>query len=107
MGISESSTERCRYRSKTRRSLRCFGRISAFPRRRESGLSVVIPYPDPDIDVAGIVRSVIHHYFFPILSGDLVVEVQGNGVSETLDAQTLPTFVERSELVIGTTLVAC
>jgi len=49
--------------------------------------------------VARIVRSVIHHYFFPILSGDLVVEVQGNGISETLDARTLPTFVERSELV--------
>ena len=75
-----------------------FGHDFGVTRRGESGLSVVIPYPDPDIDVAGILRSVIHHYFFPILSGDLVVDVQGNGSSETLDARTLPVFVERSNL---------
>lgn len=43
----------------------------------EPGLSVVIPYADPDISAAGIVEIVIREYFHPIISGRLRVRVSG------------------------------
>jgi hypothetical protein len=43
----------------------------------EPGLSVVIPYADPEITVDGIVEIVIREYFHPIIAGRLLVRVSG------------------------------
>lgn len=43
----------------------------------EPGLSVVIPYADPDITAEGIVEIVIREYFHPILAGRLRVRIRG------------------------------
>jgi len=43
----------------------------------EPGLSVVIPYADPDITAEGIVEIVIREYFHPIIAGRLRVRVSG------------------------------
>lgn len=43
----------------------------------DPGLSVVIPYPDPDITADGIVEIVIREYFYPIIAGRLQVSVTG------------------------------
>jgi hypothetical protein len=48
-------------------------------REDDPGLSIVIPYPSGRFDSADLARSVILHFFLPILSGDLEVEVDGDG----------------------------
>lgn len=50
-------------------------------RGSESGLSIVIPYPNPDLDEAAMLRAVVRHYYFPILADALVVEVGSTTVS--------------------------
>jgi len=49
-------------------------------RKEKPGLSIMIPYPekdqDKDIDPKDFIKSVIKHYFFPILSGYLIVEIR-------------------------------
>ncbi len=44
-------------------------------RQKETGLSVVVPYPDPSIKLETLLSSVLLHYFFPILSRNLVVKL--------------------------------
>lgn len=66
-------------------------------RKSKRGLAVVIPYPDPDIKPAGVIHSVIKHYLFPILSGDLVVEIVEANRATVLDTQSLPSVVRRSQ----------
>jgi hypothetical protein len=41
----------------------------------ESGLSVIIPYADPDITGLSLVRAVVREYFAPIITGGLTVTV--------------------------------
>jgi len=48
-------------------------------RESEPGLSVVVPIPREEITSKGVIQSTIYHYFFPILSGELVVEIAANG----------------------------
>lgn len=67
-------------------------------RNGQTGLSIVVPYPDPDIHMLGLIQSVIHHYFFPILAGDLAVEVCNGRFSETLDRESLREVVRGSRL---------
>ncbi|MBX3472840.1 MAG: hypothetical protein KF754_00455 [Planctomycetes bacterium] len=75
-------------------SLQAFRKHFALARGGEPGLSIVIPHPAQDITVADIRMSVLHHYFWPILAGDLIVEV-GDGVSSsTLNASTLGQVVK-------------
>jgi hypothetical protein len=45
-------------------------------RTNESGLSVVVPWCEPDIQFADIAAAVIRGYFFPILKGELTVTVE-------------------------------
>lgn len=53
-------------------------------RQGQTGLSLVIPFPNPDITEQGIIGGVVRNYYFPILAGRLVVEVG----STTIDAST-------------------
>ena len=58
-------------------------------RRDEPGLTVVMPFPRKEITAPLVVRSVIHHYFFPILSGELIVEVDDGGDATLIDRSTI------------------
>lgn len=60
-------------------------------RKNEPGLSIVIPYP-VEITPEAIIRSVIIHYFFPIMKKMLVVEVNNNSSKVTIDNSTLRTI---------------
>jgi len=51
----------------------------------KSGLSMVIPFPDPTIEAKEIVSSTLIHYIAPILSGDLVVDVVDKDTRVTID----------------------
>ena len=61
----------------------------ALTRNGEPGLSIVIPMPSPEISCDAIIRSVIIHYFFPIMRGMLVVEVIDTGTAVLLNGSTL------------------
>ncbi len=51
----------------------------------KSGLSMVIPFPDTSIAAGSILSSTLLHYFAPILSGALVVDVVDGKNRVTLD----------------------
>ena len=70
-----------------------FRRDFAVRRADEPGLSVIIPYPDEEIEIESVIRSVINQYFFPILSGDLAVTVAGGAHEQALDGKTLFAYI--------------
>lgn len=69
-------------------ALERFARDFGLSRAESPGLSVVLPYPDPDITPANVVDAVLRHYFVPMLSGDLSVDVEHAAGTERLDAET-------------------
>ena len=60
------------------------------------GLSVLIPYPDKEITPRDCLRSGIRHYFFPILSGKLIVELKADGTRYVLDAAMLDEVLKKT-----------
>ena len=54
-----------------------------------SGLSVVMPYPKPDLTPAAIKREVITQYFLPIVRGVLSVEIAAPGEHRVIDRDTI------------------
>jgi len=62
-------------------------------RRSESGLSVIIPFPDSDIKPEEVIRATIDQYFFPILAGDLVVTIADRHSQQILDKESIAQFV--------------
>jgi hypothetical protein len=71
-------------------ALESFTRDFSLEREHAPGLSVVLPYPDAALTPHAVVDAVLHHYFMPILAGDLVVEIVHDGKTERLDAESLP-----------------
>jgi hypothetical protein len=70
----------------------------------DTGLSLVLPYIQNDVSVELISKHVIKEYFWPILSGDLIVEVSNgrenilidsNALSNELDGLLFETDVKR------------
>jgi hypothetical protein len=72
---------------------KCFG----LKRRDESGLSIVVPFYDEDeITVDTILHAVVIGYFYPILSGELIVEIVGpDNTVVTLDQSNLANTANR------------
>lgn len=66
-------------------------------RVHQPGLSVLIPYPDEEIEIESVIRSVIDQYFFPILSGDLAVTIAGGTNRQDLDEKNLFTYIEGTD----------
>jgi hypothetical protein len=61
------------------------------------GLSVLIPYPDKEINLRGCANSVIRYYFFPILAGQLIAEFKFDGKQIRLDALNLGDYLKKSQ----------
>jgi hypothetical protein len=58
--------------------------------RLESGLSIVIPYyRDDELSFERIVESTLRQYFYPILAGDLIVEVADGARTQRIDAGSI------------------
>ncbi len=72
-----------------------FRRDFGLARVAEPGLSVVIPFPDRDLTPQALLPSLAHHYFVPILAGDLAIDVEHDGRCETLDAESFERLAER------------
>lgn len=58
-------------------------------RTTETGLSIVVLFPDPEITEAGILRATLRQYFYPIMKGLLAVSVTNNGLEVEVNQQTL------------------
>jgi hypothetical protein len=64
-----------------------FSRATGIQRTSEPGLSIVIPFVLDEIRKEELVPEVIRNYFFPILTGKLEVDVDGDLISaSTFDA---------------------
>lgn len=74
-------------------------------RKDEAGLSVIIPYPDSEIVVDGVIRAAINQYFFPILSRDLVVIISSGPNEKVLDAESIFSFVSSTDWEDKKTLI--
>ncbi len=60
------------------------------------GLTVLVPYPDKEINAPECARSVIKHYFFPILAGQLIVTIKHAGKKWELNAVSLDDLLKKS-----------
>jgi hypothetical protein len=60
------------------------------------GLTVLLPYPDKEINAPDCARSVIKHYFFPILAGHLIVAIKHAGKIWQLNAVSLDDLLKKS-----------
>lgn len=59
-------------------------------RKNDPGLSIVIPYPRDTLEPEGVLRSVIVHFFVPILKRELIVDASGPGICATrIDGSTI------------------
>lgn len=88
-----------------------FTLVFSISRESEPGLSVVVPFPREEITSKEVVQSVIHHYFFPVLSGELVVEIASNGNlivinKDSIDQVASEYIEENSDSFSGTVRLA-
>ena len=61
--------------------------------RIEPGLSIVVPYfRDDELSLERITASVVQQYFYPVLRGDLVVEVIDGARVQRITAETIDDF---------------
>jgi len=58
-----------------------FTKATGITRADEPGFSVVIPFPIDQLKPESLIEGVITNYFYPILTGELEVEVQGEVIS--------------------------
>ncbi len=72
-----------------------FSRLFDLQRGSEPGLSIIVPWPDEQIDETALVRAVLRGYFYPILAGQLQVIVETSGFQEILQADSLIQVTER------------
>jgi len=56
---------------------------------KETGLSIVIPLIVDEISFDSIIKGVLQHYFYPILSKMLKVEIQEDGKREEINSENL------------------
>ena len=62
-------------------------------RRKESGLSIVVPWLDEEFTAQQLIEAVVRDYFYPILSGGLCVEIETPEGRTTIDDSTLEDVV--------------
>lgn len=58
-------------------------------RGNETGLSIVVPSIDERLEVADLRRGIVRSFFWPILLGDLVIDLEAPGETWRMDAETL------------------
>lgn len=55
----------------------------------QSGLSLIMPYVQPEVTGEKLAEHVVREYFWPIMSGQLVVEVVDHSLSRILDHNSI------------------
>jgi len=72
-----------------------FSEVFNLSRNSETGLSLVIPWPDENITFDSLARSVIEEYFYSILTKKLEVTIETDDMSVQLSEDTLLDEVEK------------
>lgn len=80
---------------KERTEIDRFREVFDLQREKQPGLSLVVPWPDPEIDERSLMKAVLQDYFFPIIEGELEVQVEGPSSHSTLRADNILETVER------------
>ena len=71
-----------------------FTRGFGLKRKAETGLSIVIPFPDEGLDRNAILRAAISYCFSPILDGSLVVHVSDEDRELRVDHETIYEIID-------------
>jgi hypothetical protein len=66
-----------------------FSSLFNLQRDTEPGLSLVVPWPDPEVTDQLLVQAVVRDYFYPILAGQLDVMVETPSIETVLGASSL------------------
>lgn len=66
-----------------------FEQTLGLKRQDKPGLSVVVPCVDERVNMDDLRRGVVRNFFWPILLGDLVVELEASGASHRIDADSI------------------
>jgi len=72
-----------------------FREIFNLQRNNESGLSVVIPAPIRELQFEGTLSAVLGQYFYPVLSRDLVVQIEDPDEAIEVNSATIEEVVDR------------
>lgn len=70
-------------------SIRKFSETFHLTRTTEPGFSIVIPFPYPDISLSSLKNGIIKQFFYPIVSGELSVIIQENGIHNEMNRDTV------------------
>ena len=73
-------------------------------RKKDPGLSVVIPFCEDNWSAAAIIESVVQDYFYVIMHDELVVTVEDAESQTVVNSQTLSGIVEQSAEPIRTAI---
>ncbi len=68
-----------------------FKKTFGLTRNGTLGLSVVVPCLDDRVNMDDLRRGIVRNFFWPILLGELIVELDGPGGPWRIDAESLPT----------------
>lgn len=66
-----------------------FAQVFRIERTDESGLSIVVPWVDPEITVATLINAAVRGYFYPILTGAISVTIETPEKTFKIDDTTL------------------
>ena len=81
-----------------------FSKAFNLSRNKETGLSLVIPWPDKNINFKNLAKSVIEEYFYSILTQKLEVLIESDDSSVNLTCDTLLDEVEKFDESSGNEL---
>ena len=69
--------------------IQAFCKLLDLQRGSDPGLSLVVPWPDPDVSEQTLVKAVLRDYFYPILTGELDVFIETPTLKTILDSNSL------------------
>lgn len=78
-------------------TLKAFVKDFGIKRTAEPGLSIVIPWVDPEFSVETLSEAVVRTYFFPVLTGQLEVEIGTPDAVVVVNADTMLQVLERMD----------
>ena len=79
----------------------CFCAAFRISRTTEPGLSVVVPFVDPEITFERLLLAAVKDYFLPIIHHRLEITIEANGEHVTLNALSLNDVMAKYENALG------
>jgi hypothetical protein len=72
-----------------------FSELFDLERKNQPGLSIVVLYPEEDVTADDLIKAIIKEYFFAIIKGDLVANVQkGRSDPVRIDNENIKKIIE-------------